>query len=157
MEFENVPVPRQWVVKVYGYIATLEADEAEVVDEGDATALPEAIADGVNGNWTMLELSRFAAGGTTMHPTIIRMLDVLAERDGAKVSMSEMAQLVDVPKKVLQGRLAALTRHLKANYDFAELGWPMQLDFRFDPNGSRETVYFLSPEQAKRWRRVRAH
>jgi hypothetical protein len=54
------------------------------------------------------------------------------------------------------GPPGCLTRHSTANYDFAELGWPMQWDFQFDTDGSRETVYFLGPEQAKRWRRVRA-
>jgi hypothetical protein len=156
MEFDNVPVPRKWVTKVYAYIAKLEADEEKpAADDHDDEASPVVDREGTNGNWPEDELARFAKGETHMHPTIIGMLDLLVDQPGTQVSLSDMAKQLDITREVLRGRLAALTRHLKSNYAFAKLGWPMQWKPHFDVRGKRETWYYISSEQAQRWRAAR--
>jgi hypothetical protein len=172
MDFENVPVPRKWVTKVYALIAKLEAEEEKsAADDESKTAAASAEGTsaagvdeeasrvagraGTNGNWPEDELARFAKSDGERHPTVIRMLDFLAEQPGKHVRLSAITEQLSIDKLTLRGRLSALTRHLKAHYDFAELGWPMQWEFYYHPKGSRETEYFISPEQAQRWRAAR--
>ena len=152
-ELVPVLVPKHYVLKVYGFLAQLDAIGSADDGEDDGSPLPGGTIGGADKPqwtpWTEADLRRFAATGSPTTTLIARVLDVLAARRNDKVSTTELVQRLDVDREKLRGSLSALTRHIKAHY--GRRNWPM----KFEWNGT-EATYQIYPEVADLWNAIRS-
>ncbi|MFF1932018.1 hypothetical protein [Streptomyces sp. NPDC058228] len=155
-QFVSVPVPREHVTQVYAFLAGLA---------GAAVPPPTPPSDpsGIDGDggwpyreWTVDDLRDLAANQLASVQTVIRVLNVLAEQPGSKVSYTSLAERLMVERNQLRGSLAAFTRVVHKHYQ--RRNWPMTwVEGPGESNEFKsEFLYSVSEDIAARWKEVRA-
>ncbi|WP_422772059.1 hypothetical protein ACN28C_02855 [Plantactinospora sp. WMMC1484] len=107
------------------------------------------------GEWPVDELRRFAQGRSRTHETVVAVLDLLSDRPGERLPVSEIAAELGSPVGKLIGALGGLTRIVKAYHDYQQWGLPVHRTCQSAPGRATVVYYGVSAEQARRWRLVR--
>jgi len=143
----------------YRYLGHVSALLAELENEDKQSRRPARPAKiyppELGGDWPQAELRRFAGGRTKSHATIVRVLDLLAEQPGERMSAVSICEATGMPMNALKGAFAGLTRLVKAHFDYSELRLPVNRHTRPSSDGEGETVYWLTGKQARQWRLAR--
>ncbi|KXK62221.1 hypothetical protein E1091_00765 [Micromonospora fluostatini] len=150
-ELVHIAVPAAYVPHVAALLAELDGwgGEARPAPRQPRPRPPEAV------EWPTPELSRFARGRSKSHDTVLRMLDLLATRPGEWFSAEEVCAAIAVPRHRLGGALAGVSRMLRSHPAYRDLGLPLNRYVPSSLDGETGTFYWVSPEQARRWRQVR--
>lgn len=106
--------------------------------------------------WSEAELRRFATGRSKSHGTVVKVLDLLADRPGEWLSAEAICAAVGVTRHRLGGALAGVTRMLRSHPAFRQLGLPINRYVTGSLDDRAGTFYWLSPEQARQWKLARA-
>ncbi|SEE98377.1 hypothetical protein [Streptomyces sp. Ag109_O5-10] len=156
-QFISVPVPAQYVTRVYALLAELDLREEEMsspLPGGTQGAEPDE-------NWPVEEwtVDNFRSLIATDLPSIQRvaaMLDLLAAEPERAYSTTALVERINLDRGQIKGALAAFTRHLHAHYGRGN--WPMKFEWATDPHSTypAEAFYRLDKVNAARWREARA-
>jgi hypothetical protein len=141
----SVPVPRRYLMDVYGFLADLSKTRANGNASGEAASV----------TWPVKDLRQFAKTSTKSTIAVTKVLDVLAEYPGEYISTSQLEVRTGVPRANLKGSFSGLTRHINSHYN--QRGW--MLEWRWGPDLGQdlpaETHYRLDPEVAAKWKEAR--
>lgn len=156
-ELVMVAVPRRDLERVYEFIGQLHR-EAVVGVSSTASAAQSANAKDEEtpvAEWTVAELNRFAATGSTTNVTIAKVLDVLAAEPGKFFSTSTLEERTGVPRANLKGSMSALTRHINRHYSGHEWMFTFEWGTHLGPDYPAEAHYTVDEAGAQRWREAR--
>jgi hypothetical protein len=150
-ELVMVPVPRPDLMAVYEFLARRHAGVAEQ----DAHDVTPPDGEHPEAPWTVDELRKFAATGSTTNVTIGKVLDVLAAQPGIYFSTSELEKRTGVARNKLKGSMSALTRHLNKHYPGH--GWMFEFVWgtHLGSDHPAEAHYRLDEPGAALWREAR--
>jgi hypothetical protein len=115
-EFVSIPVPKRYLTRVYGFIASLESADAGF------QAPPSLNGDGKR-EWTPELIRRQFLESPD---TIRRFEKLLAEHEGTWLSTSEIAQALGAARgaKTIAGALGAYGRRVSNRYGMSD--WPFE-------------------------------
>jgi hypothetical protein len=146
--FQKVPVPTQYVMKVYRFLSDLERGVSPVEAE-PAENVDEDI-------WTDEMLRRLAGSDKKAVIILCKVLDVLsaAPHAGEWFSLAELEEGTGETQHQLRYIWSSLTRHFDSAYDTRT--WPVQAQWGTSFSPAKEPVMFYSVtvERAEQWKRV---
>jgi hypothetical protein len=148
----HLAVPAEYVEHIVRLIEDLDRQERPVPPA--RRPRPAEIRPGAE--WPAEELCRFAQGRSRTHITVIAILDLLAERPGQRLLVSDIAHELGSPLDKIIGALGGLTRIVKAYHDYPKLGLPLRRVTVPVPGRPVGVYYSVTPELARRWKDVRA-
>ncbi|GGM13296.1 MULTISPECIES: hypothetical protein [Micromonospora] len=151
-ELVHIAVPAAYLPHVAALLAELDGwgEAVRPVPRQPRPQPPESV------QWPVADLRRFASGRSKSHGTVLRMLDLLATRPGQWLSAEEVCATIRVPRQQLGGALAGVSRMLRSHPGYRDLGLPLNRYVPSSLDGETGTFYWLGPEQARRWRQIRA-
>jgi hypothetical protein len=117
---------------------------------------PRAVDVSAGAEWPVEELRRFAEGRSRTHVTVLAILDLLSDRPGQQLPVSDIAAALGSPIDKIIGALGGLTRIVKTYHDFPALGLPLRRVTQPVPGHSATVYYSVTADQARRWKDVRA-
>jgi len=148
----NVPVPRQYLSQVYGFIARLDAGEGEVVS-AESVHLTTKEVNGPGAStvdvdaWTPSRLRRMVDDSP---PAMLQILKALAERSGESLTIGELAKAIrpDADWNTVAGTLGAFGRRVRNRYGLES--WPFESRYDYEVGGR---VCRMSEEIARQIKR----
>ncbi|WBB78980.1 hypothetical protein O7606_22745 [Micromonospora sp. WMMD882] len=149
----HIAVPVAYVRHVAALLAELDRQGGPVRPPARPAARhapPELAAA-----WSAAELRRFATGRSKSHQTVLKVLDLLADRPGEWLSAEAICAEVGVSRHRLGGALAGVTRMLRSHAAFRDLGLPMNRYVTGSLDERAGTFYWLTEEQAGQWKLAR--
>ncbi|WP_149183332.1 hypothetical protein [Streptomyces sp. TRM49041] len=156
-EFISVPVPREYVTKVYAYLAQLSGtapSPSESPVDGDAGVEEDGKYPYVE--WSVEDLRELTVAQLPSVQAVVGLLDILAEQPGNPVSYTFLVDRLAVERNQLRGSLAAFTRVVHKRH--RRRNWPMTWEEGAgeNPEYKSEFFYTVSETIAERWKEVRA-
>src|SRR4051794_17048540 len=153
-DFENVPVPRRFVLDVYAYVTHLRESEQGQGD-GERPAPTYGNRYGEFKDWSPTRLRQLHECPRQTVQRIASVLDELSKAPDNRVPLSDLAERVGLTREQLRGAFSGFTRWVKriTNSD----AWP--LNYRSDAGKAEdvaeETYYWVSCTTAERWLEIR--
>jgi hypothetical protein len=151
--YHYVPVLPEHVADVEEFLRGLDAgtrDTAtELADEiTDALVTDELITDDL--------LVDIAAGSRKATVIVGQVMDILARQPEQPMNLVELAERTGRELSQMQTVWTHFSRYLRARYGHKH--WPVgaRSGYRFEPPvGGEEVYYWMTPEIAERWRKIR--
>lgn len=156
--FQQVPVPEEYVTRVMAYIARLEGhgdgDDDTAAEEAMAAQSATDVADPKR-EWTTEELRRIAKGKNFTTKVLTQMLDALAEAPGEWFTSAELADRVGQKQETIRRLWTHVSRHI--NKWYAGAPWPLEAKWGPEFDSAREALvyYRLNDAQAAKWKAAR--
>ena len=140
-ELVNVLVPRRFLSHVYGYIASLESDQARPGGAVAASMAPGTMSNGAGDggsssadDWTPSRLRRMVEQSPK---AMIDILTALATRPGDWLSTEELAKAIrdkpDANWNTVAGTLGAFGRRVRSRYGLET--WPFENRYDYEIRG----------------------
>lgn len=155
-QFVSVPVPAQYVTRVYALLADLDhgANPQSPLPGGTQGAEPGG--KWPQRDWTVEDFRSLIATSLPSVQRIAALLDVLAAAPEQSFSTTAVVARLDFDRNQLKGALSAFTRHVHAHYGRGN--WPMRFVWGTDPDSDyeAEAFYQLDKVNAASWTAARA-
>ena len=113
-ELVNVAVPREYLSRVYGLIAELDAVRGTMPAENGLAQIPESLQRRIE-LWTPMRIQRMVMES---EPPMLALLKKLAERAGEWLTIKELAAAVgrEADWKTVAGMLGAFGHRMSSRY-----------------------------------------
>ena len=160
----SVPVPRSLVTEVMALIVARTVDRRPA-ERTEARAVPPADEDGpASGapahlrDWSIADYQLLIGDKRPSVARILRIMDVLAQRPGQKLSTTALAEATSYSRGQLRGAFSGFSRVCATLRPEQKLGWPMEWVWgAAEQEGlDTETYYWLPEPRAARWLEARA-
>ncbi|MFC7547264.1 hypothetical protein [Plantactinospora sp. GCM10030261] len=151
-EFVHLAVPAEYVDHIARLIEDLDRRPRPIPRPAPRSQTARARH---GREWPVAELRRFANGRSRTHRTVTAILDLLSERPGHRLPVGDIAAELGSSVDKVIGAMGGLTRIVKSHHDYATYGLPLQRTSGTRPDRSAAVYYSVTPEQARRWLRVR--
>ena len=149
--FVNIPVPVEYVTKVYALLGKLADGESD-----DSNVAPGGGRQLAFGGWTEENFGRLSKSPQASVQRIAKMLDLLSKSPGQPIAYTDIAESLHLTRGQLQGALSGFTRWIRKNWGDDD-GWPMTVTYgEAQTQGQEsESYYLVTPTTANRWLAVR--
>lgn len=145
-EYINVPVPSELVPDVYALIARHQAVGGATISTSPKSLGTQGGTTDESREWTRGEFDILAASEAPSVKTFCEVLDLLAHRSPAVMTVSEIGDHLGVEGLTLQKKFGAVTRWMQGRIG-GGVRWPIHIT----PN--RE--WCMSERNAELWTQVR--
>ncbi|HMH59088.1 MAG TPA: helix-turn-helix domain-containing protein [Galbitalea sp.] len=149
--FQYIAVPNEHVAAVYRLLAERSESSGKASLEIPDTA-HDSNSDLV---WNEKMLARFARGENKTTQMVGTIMDLLAENPTEMLTLDELAERTGWPRSQVKTLWTHMTRHTKAHYGTDH--WPLRALWgnELDPPRPQVVYYFLTADEAERWKRAR--
>lgn len=145
----------------YHYVAVLPEHVAavqEFIDElvGAGEPATEHAAGTADAFITDDYLADIAGGSRKATVIVGEVMDILAQQPGSPMNLAQLAERTGRTLSQMQTVWTHFSRYLRAR--FGHKHWPIQTrsGYRFEPPiGGEEVYYWVTPEIAERWNKIR--
>lgn len=153
-----VMVPRRHLSTVYALLGRLADDIPAPIESSTVTRAEQAKeADPERSRWTVVDFQRLVADPRPSVERIVRVLDVLADRPGVKLSTTALSEATGLSRGELRGGFSGFTRVCNS-FPGGAKRWPMT--WSWGPaeisDLDTETFYTLPAIQAQSWKLARS-
>lgn len=149
----QLAVPERHYLEVIQYLARLDADENGDTKEVGIKMTPKGRIKASSRPakvWTSGDLAQLKHEITTKRKYLAPLFELMAANPGGYVSKADYEEASGFKGHQLRSALAGLTQYIGKNFERSN--WPFGWEWNL--NGSAETSYIMSIEQAKAWNRA---